>query len=98
MKPELDLLSLSKKIGYQWEEIGVYLGLHQHTIKSIDSNFRYQCVQEKAFDMLVKWCEYVPKDMDASVLLTRALRACGMHDVARDVELPAEIFHGPSEL
>ena len=92
LKPDLDLLRLSKKIAFQWEEIGVFLGLHQHAIKSIDSNFRYQCVQEKAFDMLVKWCEYVPKDMDASLLLARALRACGLHEVAKDLEHPASSF------
>ena len=89
MKPEIDLLNLSRKIAFQWEELGIYLGLHQYCIKSIDSNYRYQCVQEKAFDMLVKWHEYVPRDVDGTMLLARALRACNMHDVAKELKEPS---------
>ena len=83
---DVELLELAGEVGTHWKKLGLYLGLRACHIASL--NCDHPMTEDKAFNMLIQWHEGLSKKDNARVLLSKALKKCGLVSLAESYENP----------
>ncbi|KAF2977188.1 hypothetical protein EK904_007974, partial [Melospiza melodia maxima] len=87
---QANLLSIARRVGADWQSIGLNLGLTYQQIERIGYNNR-EDLNKQILDMLFSWAQQNSEDPDCVSKLIRALKESGRQDIADEVEAIVEL-------
>ncbi|NXV17078.1 PIDD1 protein, partial [Cepphus grylle] len=82
---QANLLSIARRVGADWQTIGLNLGLTYHQIERIGYNNR-EDLDKQILDMLFSWAQQNSEDPDCVSKLITAMKVSGRQDIADEVE------------
>ncbi|KAM9372789.1 p53-induced death domain-containing protein 1 [Phaethornis superciliosus] len=85
-----NLLSIARRLGPDWQSIGLSLGLSYQQIERIGYNNR-EDLDKQILDMLFSWAQQNSGDPGCVRKLITALRESGRQDIAEEVETIIEL-------
>ncbi|NWH59579.1 PIDD1 protein, partial [Geococcyx californianus] len=87
---QANLLSIARRVGADWQTIGLNLGLTYQQIERIGYNNRDD-LDKQILDMLFSWAQQNSEDPDCVRKLITAMRESGRQDIADEVETIIEL-------
>ncbi|NXP84435.1 PIDD1 protein, partial [Passerina amoena] len=87
---QANLLSIARRVGADWQSIGLNLGLTYQQIERIGYNNR-EDLNKQILDMLFSWAQQNSEDPDCVGKLITALKESGRQDIADEVEAIVEL-------
>ncbi|OXB73798.1 UNVERIFIED_CONTAM: hypothetical protein H355_010344 [Colinus virginianus] len=87
---QANLLSIARRVGADWQTIGLNLGLTYQQIERIGYNNR-QDLDKQILDMLFSWAQQNSEDPDCVSKLIIAMKESGRQDIADEVETIIEL-------
>uniref|UniRef100_A0A8C3JIY9 P53-induced death domain protein 1 n=1 Tax=Calidris pygmaea TaxID=425635 RepID=A0A8C3JIY9_9CHAR len=87
---QANLLSIARRVGADWQTIGLNLGLTYQQIERIGYNNR-QDLDKQILDMLFSWAQQNSEDPDSVNKLITAMKKSGRQDIADEVETIIEL-------
>ncbi|NWI47806.1 PIDD1 protein, partial [Picathartes gymnocephalus] len=87
---QANLLSIARRVGADWQSIGLNLGLTYQQIERIDYNNR-EDLNKQILDMLFSWAQQNSEDPDCVSKLITAMKESGRQDIADEVEAIIEL-------
>ncbi|CAN8214824.1 unnamed protein product [Coccothraustes coccothraustes] len=87
---QANLLSIARRVGADWQSIGLNLGLTYQQIERIGYNNR-EDLNKQILDMLFSWAQQNSEDPDSVSKLITALKESGRQDIADEVEAIIEL-------
>ncbi|NXX83377.1 PIDD1 protein, partial [Urocolius indicus] len=82
---QANLLSIARRVGADWQAIGLSLGLTYQQIERIGYNNR-EDLDKQILDMLFSWAQQNMEDPDCVSKLITAMKESGRQDIADDIE------------
>ncbi|NXF03699.1 PIDD1 protein, partial [Smithornis capensis] len=82
---QANLLSIARRVGADWQTIGLNLGLTYQQIERIGYNNR-EDLDKQIREMLFLWARQNSEDPDCVSKLIRAMRESGRQDIADEIE------------
>ncbi|XP_061855495.1 p53-induced death domain-containing protein 1 [Colius striatus] len=82
---QANLLSIARRVGADWQAIGLSLGLTYQQIERIGYNNR-EDLDKQILDMLFSWAQQNLEDPDCVSKLITAMKDSGRQDIADDIE------------
>ncbi|NWI94657.1 PIDD1 protein, partial [Pitta sordida] len=82
---QANLLSIARRVGADWQTIGLNLGFTYQQIERIRYNNR-EDLDNQIQDMLFSWAQQNSEDPDCVSKLIRAMKESGRQDIADEVE------------
>ncbi|XP_010143972.1 PREDICTED: p53-induced death domain-containing protein 1 [Buceros rhinoceros silvestris] len=82
---QANLLSIARRVGADWQSIGLNLGLTYQQIERIGYNNR-EDLDKQILDMLFSWAQQNSEDPDCVSKLVAAMKESGRQDIADEVE------------
>ncbi|NXW84421.1 PIDD1 protein, partial [Alopecoenas beccarii] len=82
---QTNLLSIARRVGADWQTIGLNLGLTYQQIERIGYNNR-EDLDKQILDMLFSWAQQNSEDPDCVSKLITAMKESGRQDIADEVE------------
>ncbi|NWR66100.1 PIDD1 protein, partial [Bucorvus abyssinicus] len=82
---QANLLSIARRVGADWQSIGLNLGLTYQQIERIGYNNR-EDLHKQILDMLFSWAQQNAEDPDCVSKLVAAMKESGRQDIADEVE------------
>ncbi|NXM68667.1 PIDD1 protein, partial [Serilophus lunatus] len=82
---QANLLGIARRVGADWQTIGLNLGLTYQQIERIGYNNR-EDLDKQILDMLFSWAQQNSEDPDCVSKLIRAMKESGRQDIADEVE------------
>ncbi|NXJ12343.1 PIDD1 protein, partial [Odontophorus gujanensis] len=87
---QANLLSIARRVGADWQTIGLNLGLTYQQIERIGYNNR-EDLDKQILDMLFSWAQQNSEDPDCVSKLIIAMKESGRQDIADEVETIIEL-------
>ncbi|XP_074950565.1 p53-induced death domain-containing protein 1 isoform X1 [Phalacrocorax aristotelis] len=87
---QANLLSIARRVGADWQTIGLNLGLTYQQIERIGYNNR-EDLDKQILDMLFSWAQQNLEDPDCVNKLITAMKDSGRQDIADEVETIIEL-------
>ncbi|XP_014729120.1 PREDICTED: p53-induced death domain-containing protein 1 [Sturnus vulgaris] len=87
---QANLLSIARRVGADWQNIGLNLGLTYQQIERIGYNNR-EDLNKQILDMLFSWAQQNSEDPGCVSKLIRAMQESGRQDIADEVEAIIEL-------
>ncbi|KAL2303481.1 hypothetical protein Nmel_008751 [Mimus melanotis] len=87
---QANLLSIARRVGADWQSIGLNLGLTYQQIERIGYNNR-EDLNKQILDMLFSWAQQNSEDPGCVSKLIRAMKESGRQDIADEVEAIIEL-------
>ncbi|NXS12516.1 PIDD1 protein, partial [Neodrepanis coruscans] len=87
---QANLLGIARRVGADWQTIGLNLGLTYQQIQRIGYNNR-EDLDKQILDMLFSWAQQNSEDPDCVSKLIRAMKESGRQDIADEVETIIEL-------
>ncbi|KAM6322077.1 p53-induced death domain-containing protein 1 [Podargus strigoides] len=87
---QANLLSIARRVGADWQTIGLNLGLTYQQIERIGYNNR-EDLHKQILDMLFSWAQQNSEDPDCVSKLITAMKESGRQDIADEVETIIEL-------
>ncbi|NXN17235.1 PIDD1 protein, partial [Indicator maculatus] len=87
---QANLLSIARRLGADWQSLGLSLGLTYQQIERIGYNNR-EDLDKQILEMLFSWAQQNWEDPECVSRLVRALRESGRQDIAEEVEAVLEL-------
>ncbi|POI27829.1 hypothetical protein CIB84_008421, partial [Bambusicola thoracicus] len=87
---QANLLSIARRVGADWQTIGLNLGLTYRQIERIGYNNR-EDLDKQILDMLFSWAQQNSEDPDCVSKLITAMKESGRQDIADEVEAIIEL-------
>ncbi|OWK58564.1 p53-induced death domain-containing protein 1 [Lonchura striata] len=87
---QANLLSIARRVGADWQSIGLNLGLTYQQIERIGYNNR-EDLNKQILDMLFSWAQQNSEDPDCVRKLITAMKESGRQDIADEVEAIIEL-------
>ncbi|NXS21795.1 PIDD1 protein, partial [Mystacornis crossleyi] len=87
---QANLLSIARRVGADWQSIGLNLGLTYKQIERIGYNNR-EDLNKQILDMLFSWAQQNSEDPDCVNKLITAMKESGRQDIADEVEAIIEL-------
>ncbi|KAK0677118.1 PIDD1 protein, partial [Pygoscelis papua] len=87
---QANLLSIARRVGADWQTIGLNLGLTYQQIERIGYNNR-EDLDKQILDMLFSWAQQNSEDPDCVSKLITAMKESGRQDIADEVETIIEL-------
>ncbi|KAM6308835.1 p53-induced death domain-containing protein 1 [Aegotheles albertisi] len=87
---QANLLSIARRVGTDWQTIGLNLGLTYQQIERIGYNNR-EDLDKQILDMLFSWAQQNSEDPDCVSKLITAIKESGRQDIADEVESIIEL-------
>ncbi|NXE83900.1 PIDD1 protein, partial [Cochlearius cochlearius] len=87
---QANLLSIARRVGADWQTIGLNLGLTYQQIERIGYNNR-EDLDKQILDMLFSWAQQNSEDPDCVSKLITAMKDSGRQDIADEVETIIEL-------
>ncbi|NXT47684.1 PIDD1 protein, partial [Pluvianellus socialis] len=87
---QANLLSIARRVGADWQTIGLNLGLTYQQIERIGYNNR-EDLDKQILDMLFSWAQQNCEDPDCVSKLITAMKESGRQDIADEVETIIEL-------
>ncbi|NXJ61851.1 PIDD1 protein, partial [Rostratula benghalensis] len=87
---QANLLSIARRVGTDWQTIGLNLGLTYQQIERIGYNNR-EDLDKQILDMLFSWAQQNKEDPDCVNKLITAMKESGRQDIADEVETTIEL-------
>ncbi|XP_065695909.1 p53-induced death domain-containing protein 1 isoform X2 [Patagioenas fasciata] len=87
---QTNLLSIARRVGADWQTIGLNLGLTYQQIERIGYNNR-EDLDKQILDMLFSWAQQNSEDPDCVSKLITAMKESGRQDIADEVETIIEL-------
>ncbi|NXT23211.1 PIDD1 protein, partial [Syrrhaptes paradoxus] len=87
---QANLLSIARRVGADWQTIGLNLGLTYPQIERIGYNNR-EDLDKQILEMLFSWAQQNSEDPDCVSKLVRAMKESGRQDIADEVETIIEL-------
>ncbi|KAM6115459.1 p53-induced death domain-containing protein 1 [Pterocles gutturalis] len=87
---QANLLSIARRVGTDWQTIGLNLGLTYPQIERIGYNNR-EDLDKQILEMLFSWAQQNSEDPDCVSKLIRAMKESGRQDIADEVETIVEL-------
>ncbi|NXO12231.1 PIDD1 protein, partial [Oriolus oriolus] len=87
---QANLLSIARRVGADWQSIGLNLGLTYQQIERIGYNNR-EDLNKQVLDMLFSWAQQNSEDPDSVSKLITAMKESGRQDIADEVEAIIEL-------
>ncbi|XP_068540604.1 p53-induced death domain-containing protein 1 [Anas acuta] len=87
---QANLLSIARRVGADWQTIGLNLGLTYQQIERIGYNHR-EDLDKQILDMLFSWAQQNSEDPDCVSKLIKAMKESGRQDIADEVESIIEL-------
>uniref|UniRef100_A0A672TL99 P53-induced death domain protein 1 n=1 Tax=Strigops habroptila TaxID=2489341 RepID=A0A672TL99_STRHB len=87
---QANLLSIARRVGADWQTIGLNLGLTYQQIERIGYNHR-EDLDKQILDMLFSWAQQNSEDPDCVSKLITAMKESGRQDIADEVETIIEL-------
>ncbi|XP_004941519.4 p53-induced death domain-containing protein 1 [Gallus gallus] len=87
---QANLLSIARRVGADWQTIGLNLGLTYRQIERIGYNNR-EDLDKQILDMLFSWAQQNSGDPDCVSKLITAMKESGRQDIADEVEAIIEL-------
>ncbi|NXW18164.1 PIDD1 protein, partial [Circaetus pectoralis] len=87
---QANLLSIARRMGADWQTIGLNLGLTYQQIERIGYNNR-EDLDKQILDMLFSWAQQNLEDPDCVNKLITAMKESGRQDIADEVETIIEL-------
>ncbi|XP_027640823.1 p53-induced death domain-containing protein 1 isoform X1 [Falco biarmicus] len=87
---QANLLSIARRMGADWQTIGLNLGLTYQQIERIGYNNR-EDLDKQILDMLFSWAQQNLEDPDCVGKLITAMKESGRQDIADEVETIVEL-------
>ncbi|KAL5009617.1 hypothetical protein ScPMuIL_011922 [Solemya velum] len=86
------LHNIARRLGEEWLKLAHHLGVKPMRIQSIlRQNINNEDVSSR-YDMLLAWVKRVPRSVDKSEILVKALVACGRSDLADELRGQNQTF------
>uniref|UniRef100_A0A8C0I8D2 Netrin receptor UNC5 n=1 Tax=Bubo bubo TaxID=30461 RepID=A0A8C0I8D2_BUBBB len=83
---QANLLSIARRVGADWQTVGLHLGLTYQQIERIGEDLNKQIL-----DMLFSWAQQNSEDPDCVSKLITAMKESGRQDIADEVETIIEL-------
>uniref|UniRef100_A0A8C8ADV3 P53-induced death domain protein 1 n=1 Tax=Otus sunia TaxID=257818 RepID=A0A8C8ADV3_9STRI len=83
---QANLLSIARRVGADWQSVGLHLGLTYQQIERIGEDLNKQIL-----DMLFSWAQQNSEDPDCVSKLITAMKESGRQDIADEVETIVEL-------
>uniref|UniRef100_A0A8D0FX27 P53-induced death domain protein 1 n=1 Tax=Strix occidentalis caurina TaxID=311401 RepID=A0A8D0FX27_STROC len=83
---QANLLSIARRVGADWQTVGLHLGLSYQQIERIGEDLNKQIL-----DMLFSWAQQNSEDPDCVSKLITAMKESGRQDIADEVETIIEL-------
>ncbi|XP_021258058.1 p53-induced death domain-containing protein 1 [Numida meleagris] len=87
---QANLLSIARRVGADWQTIGLNLGLTYQQIERIGYNHR-EDLDKQILDMLFSWAQQNSEDPDCVSKLIAAMKESGRQDIADEIETIIEL-------
>ncbi|XP_025914864.1 p53-induced death domain-containing protein 1 [Apteryx rowi] len=87
---QANLLSIARRVGADWQTIGLNLGLTYQQIERIGYNNR-EDLDKQILDMLFSWAQQNLEDPDCVDKLITAMKESGRQDIADEIETIIEL-------
>ncbi|KAM7109427.1 p53-induced death domain-containing protein 1 isoform 3-T6 [Ciconia maguari] len=87
---QANLLSIARRVGADWQTIGLNLGLTYQQIERIGYNNR-EDLDKQILDMLFSWAQQNSEDPDCVSKLITAMKESGRQDIADEVDTIIEL-------
>ncbi|NXC47081.1 PIDD1 protein, partial [Penelope pileata] len=87
---QANLLSIARRVGADWQTIGLNLGLTYQQIERIGYNNR-EDLDKQILDMLFSWAQQNSEDPDCVSKLITAMKESGRQDIADEIETIIEL-------
>ncbi|NWW74286.1 PIDD1 protein, partial [Climacteris rufus] len=87
---QANLLSIARRVGADWQSIGLSLGLTYQQIERIGYNNR-EDLNKQILDMLFSWAQQNSEDPDCVSKLITAMKESGRQDIADEIEAIIEL-------
>ncbi|XP_009704433.1 PREDICTED: p53-induced death domain-containing protein 1 [Cariama cristata] len=87
---QANLLSIARRLGADWQTIGLNLGLTYQQIERIGYNNR-EDLDKQILDMLFSWAQQNSEDPDCVSKLITAMKESGRQDIADEIETIIEL-------
>ncbi|XP_039924688.1 p53-induced death domain-containing protein 1 [Hirundo rustica] len=87
---QANLLSIARRVGADWQSIGLNLGLTYQQIERIGYNNR-EDLNKQILDMLFSWAQQNAEDPDCVSKLITAMKESGRQDIADEIEAIIEL-------
>ncbi|NXH11011.1 PIDD1 protein, partial [Bucco capensis] len=87
---QANLLSIARRVGADWQNIGLNLGLTYQQLERIGYNNR-EDLDKQILDMLFSWAQQNSEDPDCVSKLVTAMKESGRQDIAEEVEAILEL-------
>ncbi|NWV17526.1 PIDD1 protein, partial [Origma solitaria] len=87
---QANLLSIARRVGADWQSIGLNLGLTYQQIERIGYNNR-EDLNKQILDMLFSWAQQNSENPDSVSKLITAMKESGRQDIADEVEAIIEL-------
>ncbi|XP_075281498.1 p53-induced death domain-containing protein 1 isoform X1 [Opisthocomus hoazin] len=87
---QANLLSIARRVGADWQTVGLNLGLTYQQIERIGYNNR-EDLDKQILDMLFSWAQQNSEDPDCVSKLIAAMKESGREDIADEVETIIEL-------
>ncbi|NWH34309.1 PIDD1 protein, partial [Chloropsis hardwickii] len=87
---QANLLSIARRVGADWQSIGLNLGLTYQQIERIGYNNR-EDLNKQILDMLFSWAQQNSEDPESVSKLITAMKESGRQDIADEVEAIIEL-------
>ncbi|NXL37839.1 PIDD1 protein, partial [Glaucidium brasilianum] len=87
---QANLLSIARRVGADWQTLGLHLGLTYQQIERIGYNNR-EDLNKQILDMLFSWAQQNSEDPDCVSKLITAMKESGRQDIADEVETIIEL-------
>ncbi|NWH72645.1 PIDD1 protein, partial [Piaya cayana] len=87
---QANLLSIARRVGADWQTIGLNLGLTYQQIERIGYNNRDD-LDKQILDMLFSWSQQNSEDPDCVSKLITAMKESGRQDIADEIETIIEL-------
>ncbi|NXD84055.1 PIDD1 protein, partial [Halcyon senegalensis] len=87
---QANLLTIARRVGADWQTIGLNLGLTYQQLERIGYNNR-EDLDKQILDMLFSWAQQNSEDPDCVSKLITAMKESGRRDIAEEVETIIEL-------
>ncbi|KGL82529.1 p53-induced protein with a death domain, partial [Tinamus guttatus] len=87
---QANLLSIARRVGGDWQTIGLNLGLTYQQIERIGYNHR-EDLDKQILDMLFSWAKQNSEDPECVEKLITAMKESGRQDIADEIEAIIEL-------
>uniref|UniRef100_A0A8C0UIT1 P53-induced death domain protein 1 n=2 Tax=Cyanistes caeruleus TaxID=156563 RepID=A0A8C0UIT1_CYACU len=87
---QANLLNIARRVGADWQSIGLNLGLTYQQIERIGYNNR-EDLNKQILDMLFSWAQQNSEDPDCVSKLITAMKESGRQDIADEIEAIIEL-------